>query len=125
MGSAAHNGGTLLLRCRSYWGFGMTSRFRSRAAVVLFTIFAVLGAVVLLPGSAVATPPHFQVPPSVQVGYTDLATPQTAYDLTTQSELPLGASQDGSRRTHVSRIYATFDLTQFAGTRVIGGTVRI
>lgn len=102
----------------------MSSVLRSRVAVLLTTVSAVLGGAVVLPAPAMAAP-HYQSPPSVQVGYTDKATPRTAYDHTPEHDLPLGAWQDEAGAKHVSRVYATFDVSQFAGRPVIGGTIYV
>jgi hypothetical protein len=93
---------------------------RRPVLVVLAMTLATLG---LGAGSAGAAP-HFQTPPSVQVGYTDSATPHSAYDVADQ-DVPLGARRDDRGRKHVSRVYATFDLTAFAATNVLGGTLAI
>jgi hypothetical protein len=72
-----------------------------------------------------AAAPHYENPQSVQVGYTDKATPRTAYDVTVEQDMPLGARQDDAGTTHVSRVYATFDVSRFVGRPVRGATVRI
>jgi len=93
---------------------------RRPVLVVLAMTLAALG---LGAGSAGAAP-HFQSPPSVQIGYTDSATPHTAYDVADQ-DVPLGARLDDQGRKHVSRVYATFDLTGLAAANILGGTLVI
>jgi hypothetical protein len=73
-------------------------------------------------GGAVAAAPQLADPPSVQIGWTDSATPAKAYDADT-ANLPLGTWHDAAGKTHVSRVYATFDLSQFEGTKMYGGTI--
>jgi hypothetical protein len=73
-------------------------------------------------GTASAAP-HYLDPPSVQIGYTDSETPDMAYDLTEGQDMPLGAWRDDQGGEHVSRVYATFDLSGFAGTEVLGGSL--
>ncbi|WP_133794242.1 CBM96 family carbohydrate-binding protein [Actinokineospora alba] len=76
-------------------------------------------------GTAAAAP-HYATPPTVQFGYTDSADHKTAFNLAPdQREVPLGAWADASGRIHVSRIYATFDVTQFTGKTVDDGKVFI
>ncbi|HET9142467.1 hypothetical protein, partial [Actinophytocola sp.] len=102
----------------------MTAMFFKRVAVASATALLAAGLAVLNPGSAVAAP-HLQAPPTVQLGYTDLAHPFTAYDVADR-DLPLGAWRDATtRRPHVSRVYATFDVASLTGKRIIGGTVAI
>ena len=59
----------------------------------------------------------------MQVGYTDSAQPDTAYDTTPFTDMPLGTHVDAAGTAHTSRLYATFDLSQFTGTHAMGGTV--
>lgn len=94
---------------------------RRSVFVVLSMALAALG---LGAGTAGAAP-HYRTAPSVQTGYTDSATPHTAYDLTNEQDMPLGAWRDDRGRKHVSRVYATFDLSGFAGADVLGGTLAI
>ncbi|GAA2351574.1 hypothetical protein Cme02nite_25080 [Catellatospora methionotrophica] len=91
---------------------------------------AVLAAAVGMGGLAVAgTPaaaaPHYDNAPSVQVGYTDAATPRSAYDTAEGVHMPLGSSVDAAGVTHTSRVYATFDLARLRGSRFLGSTLRI
>jgi hypothetical protein len=79
---------------------------------------AVLGAAT--PASAA---PHLASPPIVQFGYTDARHPWTAYDGVDQPEVPLGSWLDDAGDTHTARLYVTFDLSQFVGTTVSGGTI--
>jgi hypothetical protein len=75
-------------------------------------------------GPAVAAP-HGTSPPSVQIGYTDSATPRQAYDWAEGVNMPLGARVDEAGEQHVSRVYATFDLAGFEGRTTSGAWVQI
>lgn len=56
-----------------------------------------------------------------RASYTDSAQPHTAFPWQ-QQDAPLGASKrDG--RLHVSRVYLTLDVAQFAGARILGATL--
>ncbi|SMD25984.1 hypothetical protein [Kibdelosporangium aridum] len=87
-------------------------------------VTAVATAFGLAVGTASAAP-HYLSPPSVQIGYADSATPDVAYDLTEWQHMPLGAWRDEQGGEHVSRVYATFDLSGFAGADVLGGSMGI
>ncbi|GIG02458.1 hypothetical protein [Catellatospora citrea] len=95
---------------------------RLRAAVLAAAV-GVSGLAVL--GTPAAAAPHFDNAPSVQVGYTDSATPGQAYDNTEDVHLPLGSSVDAAGVTHTSRVYATFDLALLKGKRFLGSTLRV
>lgn len=79
---------------------------------------------VFVPVSAVAAP-HYQDPPVTQMGYTDRAEPHTAFNRTADQRMPLGTWVDDTGKTHVSRVYATFDLSRLAGQRILGGTLSV
>ncbi|HYN92651.1 MAG TPA: hypothetical protein VES42_02235 [Pilimelia sp.] len=70
-----------------------------------------------------AAAPHNESPPSVQLGYTDSATPTQAHDAGDETNQPLGTRVDDAGVAHTSRVYATFDLSRFEHRRVIGGKV--
>ncbi|MEU7572125.1 hypothetical protein [Micromonospora sp. NPDC049240] len=77
--------------------------------------------VVTTDGAAVAAP-HADTPPPVQIGWVDSATPAKAYN-GTGTGLPLGTRVDDAGKSHTSRVYATFDLSQFEGKKIYGGKV--
>jgi hypothetical protein len=89
---------------------------RRIVAGVLVAAVSVVG----LNGSTAQAAPHHQSPPRVQFGYTDSATPHRAHDVG-EEHFPLGAWKDSRGRKHLSRVYATYDLSGFAGSRVTGG----
>lgn len=95
-----------------------------RSAATLASVLVVTGSAVLVTGEAAVAAPHFKQAPSVQIGYTDSADDKTAYDWAAGVNLPVGAWQDDAGRTHLSRVYATFDIRQFTGKRILGGVVR-
>lgn len=104
----------------------MSVSTRTRALVV--TMAATLGATglaVVIPGGAAVAAPHWQSAQSVQIGYTDSATPYTGYDRANNVNMPLGARLDEAGRLHKSRVYATFDLTPYLSKRIISATVTI
>ncbi|WP_158849581.1 CBM96 family carbohydrate-binding protein [Saccharothrix deserti] len=83
---------------------------------------AVAVALTALPGTATAAP-HFSQLSPVLASHTDSAAPHTAFAWAGQ-DAPLGASKpDG--RLHVSRVYLTFDVAAFAGTRVGAATLHL
>lgn len=98
-------------------------------AVRRFTIMIVaalgLTGLAVLTGSEATAAPHGIRPPSVQIGYTDSANQRVAYDLTEGVDMPLGAWRDEADRTHLSRVYATFDVSQLIGTRILDGRIVI
>ncbi|MEV4755345.1 hypothetical protein AB0J86_09560 [Micromonospora sp. NPDC049559] len=97
---------------------------RGLVAALALTLSAAGLAVVSTGGAAVASG-HFDSAPSVQIGWTDSATPSTPYGWTEGVNMPLGTSTDGTGGSHTSRVYATFDLTQFQDAKIYGGTVFI
>jgi hypothetical protein len=80
-------------------------------------------AVIATGGTALAN--QYESPPSVQIGWTDSATPGTAYNADGEIDPPLGTWLDDAGESHTSRVYATFDLSQFEGGKLHGGTVFI
>ncbi|RGC65157.1 hypothetical protein C5N14_29880 [Micromonospora sp. MW-13] len=95
---------------------------RGLAGLVALTL-GVTGLAVITTGGAAAAAPHTETPPSVQVGWTDSATPAKAYNLAEQVNLPLGTRLDEDGVSHTSRVYATFDLSQFEGRKIYDGKV--
>ncbi|MEV0811185.1 hypothetical protein [Micromonospora sp. NPDC050200] len=102
-----------------------TSRRLRGLSIALAATLGVTGLAVFATAESAGAAPHYGYAPSVQIGYTDRASTHTAYDWTEGVNLPLGARIDTSGEKHKSRVYATFDLSQFAGKEVFGGTVRI
>lgn len=102
-----------------------TSTRRRGLSIALAASLGVTGLAVFATAESAAAAPHYAYAPSVQIGYTDRANTQTAYDWTQGVDLPLGARIDTGGERHKSRVYATYDLSQFAGKDVFGGTVRI
>lgn len=100
-------------------GRGSARVLTSTLALSLLTSALV---VVAVAGSSRAAP-FFESAPSVQVGYTDSANPRQAYDAA-EEELPLGTWPDSDGTPHISRVYATFDLSGFEGRKVYGGSLR-
>ncbi|MGH8572106.1 MAG: hypothetical protein ACREX8_05965, partial [Gammaproteobacteria bacterium] len=101
---------------------GIMSGMSRIGVTVLAAAVAASGLTVLAAGPASAAP-HFVSPASVQVGYTDSAHPRIAYDWAPERNLPIGAWQDDAGRTHVSRVYATFDVAALRGKRIISGRI--
>lgn len=95
---------------------------RTRMAAIAVGTVALVAPLVTTGAAAAA--PHYGSPPSVQIGYTDSATPRKAYDLA-EVDPPLGSwrNQKGVKRT--SRVYATFDLSSYADKNVTGGLLTI
>jgi hypothetical protein len=96
----------------------------ARRVVTIATALGLAGAGAVVSGPAAHAAPIVTPAPSVQVGYTDSATPRVAYDRTEGTDLPLG-TRVVSGRKHTSRVYATYDLAQFRGRTVLAGTLRI
>lgn len=102
----------------------MSSVYGSRGVIASIAALMICGLVALTPGQAAAAP-HAENPPAVQIGYTDLMNPRAAYDVTGQQDVPLGVWRGGaSPWPHLSRVYATFDLTRLIGRPITGGTVQ-
>ena len=83
-----------------------------------------LGVVLGVPGVASAAW-HADSPTPVAIGWTDSAKPGKAFPTGNGLDLPLGTSQDDAGTTHTSRVYATFDLSEYEGAKVTGGTLYI
>jgi hypothetical protein len=96
-----------------------------RRFVIAMVVTLGLSGLAVLAGDMAIAAPHGMRPPSVQIGYTDSADDRTAYDWAEGVDLPLGARQDESGRTHVSRVYATFDISQLIGKRIYSGGIVI
>ncbi|MFC6609856.1 hypothetical protein ACFQFC_22845 [Amorphoplanes digitatis] len=84
----------------------------------------VTGLTVVTAGAAAVAAPHYDRPPSVQIGWNDSATPGKAYEAA-EEHFPLGTWVDDAGKSHTSRVYATFDLSGFEGKTVYGGSVFI
>lgn len=80
---------------------------------------------VLVTGQAAAAAPSEGYAPSIQIGYTDSDKPGKAYGWAEQVDLPLGARLDAAGQLHKSRVYATFELSQWFGSSVLGATVSV
>jgi hypothetical protein len=98
---------------------------RSRALFApLATVCTVMAAAGLTGQAAFAAPPHYGYAPSVQLGYTDSARPNQAYDANGVN-FPLGSSVEGGGTVHTSRIYATYDIDQFIGKHFISASLNV
>ncbi|MFK3984635.1 hypothetical protein ACI2K4_30210 [Micromonospora sp. NPDC050397] len=97
-----------------------------RAAVSLLALSVVTSGIAVIGATApAAAAPHWQRPPSLQVGHTDSATPKTAYPNDHQQHMPLGTWLDEAGAVHTSRVYATFDISMFEGTKIYDGDLFI
>ncbi|MEV6346923.1 hypothetical protein [Actinoplanes sp. NPDC051851] len=76
-------------------------------------------------GAPAAATVSYESPPSVQIGWTDAAAPDQAHDASGSANLPIGTWTDDAGVTHTTRVYATYDLSAFAGREVYGGTLRV
>lgn len=94
--------------------YSTVSRRVRAAAAATAVVMGAAGLAVLTAATATAAP-HFADARSVQIGHTDSADHKTPFDYVGGRDMPLGAWTDGTGRVHVSRVYATFDVTQFAG----------
>ncbi|WP_117212696.1 hypothetical protein [Allorhizocola rhizosphaerae] len=92
-----------------------------RTALGLAALLAATGITVLSAGSTAHAAPHYFTAPSIQIGHTDSATPDQAYDWVRDVNMPIGSRTDESGSVHTSRVYATFDLTQLHGKRIVAG----
>ncbi|WP_436492910.1 hypothetical protein [Actinokineospora sp. HUAS TT18] len=92
----------------------------SRYARALVAVSVGVAGLVSTAGTAVAAP-HYTAAPTVQAGHTDSALPDTPFDAA--GAMPLGAWADEAGRVHVSRVYVTYDLAQFAGKRITKSVV--
>ncbi|MCX5068107.1 hypothetical protein OOJ91_19885 [Micromonospora lupini] len=100
-------------------------RSRPRRSVVsaLALTLGISGLSLISTASAAVAAPHYDDPPSVQVGWTDSATPKKAYPTDGTTNVPLGTWQDAAGKSHTSRVYATFDLSAYEGKKIYGGKV--
>jgi hypothetical protein len=96
----------------------------ARRIVSIAAVLSLAGVTAVASGPAAHAAPTNTFADSVQIGYTDSATPSVAYDRTEGTDLPLGTRVVSGRR-HTSRVYATYDLAQFRGSTVSAGTLRI
>ncbi|MGC4762805.1 hypothetical protein ACLQ20_08120 [Micromonospora sp. DT46] len=85
----------------------------------------VSGIALVATGSPAVAAPHYESAPSIQIGWTDSATPRKAYGWNDETHMPLGTSVDDAGVSHTSRVYATFDLSAYEGRKIYGGTVFI
>lgn len=60
----------------------------------------------------------YQDAPRFSWSYTDSLAPDTSH-VDPNDDVPLGAWQDDSGATHISRVYASFDISSFAGRHII------
>lgn len=95
---------------------------RVRMATVVVGALALVAPLVTT-GTATAAP-HHGSPPTVQVGWTDSTTPDTPYAFT-EADAPLGAWRNSKGVKHLSRVYATFDLSSYAGKNVTAGLLSV
>ena len=95
---------------------------RYRAALISMTLLAGGGLLtVAAPAQAASINGTL---PQLSVAYTDSADPAQAYPDPT-GDLPLGAWTDTAGTTHVSRIYATYDLSGYVGESLLGVDVGV
>ena len=87
-------------------------------------LVAGLGVVLGVPSVASATW-HHDSPPKVMSSWTDSAGPGKSFATGDRVDLPLGTRVDDAGVTHTSRIYATFDLSQYEGQKLAGGTITV
>lgn len=66
---------------------------------------------------------HVSTPTPVQIGWTDSAKPNKAYDFDAYGSMPVGTQLDNHGRPHTSRVYATFDLSALTSTTLLSGTI--
>jgi hypothetical protein len=106
-------------------GDSVGNSVRSRALAIASLLLTTTGLTVIATGAPASAAPHNATATSVQIGYTDSADPRKAFDWTEQVDMPLGTWADDAGGAHTSRVYATFDLTQFDGAKVSGGLLAI
>ncbi|MFG1869989.1 hypothetical protein [Micromonospora arborensis] len=101
------------------------NRFRPRRAVVsaLALTLGVSGFSLISAASPAVAAPHYERTTSVQVGWTDSATPKKAYPVDSETDVPLGTWQDSKGKSHTSRVYATYDLSGYEGQKIYGANV--
>ena len=97
----------------------ITSRLRRTSAFVATALiggFISVGTVAAGPASAASEPGAAQ---RTSLAYTDSLSPKKSFENPT-GDLPLGSWVDNNGATHTSRVYATFDLSAFTGTDLLG-----
>lgn len=103
----------------------MAVSIRRRGLTAALAVTMGAGLAVLGTAAPAAAAPHYQQAQSHQIGYTDSADEDTAFEAGGQVNLPIGARTAEDGTVHRSRVYATFDLEQFHGKRILGGTVAV
>lgn len=86
---------------------------------------AVAAALVSGSGIAANAAPTNTSAPNVMTGWTDSARPGVSYPATGQTDYPLGTHLDAHHKAHTSRVYATFDVSAFAGSQVTRATLAV
>lgn len=106
-------------------------RLRPTWAAMRWTSLAVAGVLVTAvsvavitahPGRAFAAPTATDAS-SIQIGWTDSATPGQAFDLTNGANLPLGSHVDSDGTVHTSRIHATYDLSPYLDQHLVSASI--
>jgi hypothetical protein len=92
---------------------------RFSAALISMTLLAGGGILAAAPPAQAAS--IIANLPQVAVAYTDSANPAQSYP-DPRGDLPLGAWTDAAGTTHVSRVYATFDLSGYTGEKLLTAT---
>ncbi|MEV4495123.1 hypothetical protein AB0J84_05400 [Micromonospora arborensis] len=99
------------------------SRPRRAALSALALTLGISGLSLIATASTAVAAPHYDGTPTVQIGWTDSATPKKAYPTDGQTSLPLGTWQDDAGKSHTSRVYVTFDLSAYEGKKIYSGKV--
>ncbi|MFG2055316.1 hypothetical protein ACGFI9_14945 [Micromonospora sp. NPDC048930] len=99
---------------------------RGLTAALALTL-GVTGLAVISTGGTALAAPHYASSTRTQLGWTDSATPKTAYDEADhpRDNLPIGTWPDATGVPHTSRIYATFDLSAFKDKKIYDGKVYV
>src|SRR3712207_1008465 len=85
-------------------GFTMGRGRFLRLACGLGLVAGATGSVVTVGAAPAGAAPHHDMPPAVQVGYVDSATPDQEYDPEGDTNLPLGTRRDEAGRLHTHRV---------------------
>jgi hypothetical protein len=97
-----------------------SARSKTTSAGLAAVLLTSLLGVVATAGPAAAT--QYGSAPQTSLAYTDSVAPKQSFENPT-SPLPLGSWVGTDAKTHVSRIYASYDLTALAGKDVLGATL--
>jgi hypothetical protein len=101
----------------------ISARSNSTSASLAAVLLAGTVSVVTVAGPAAASATSTYILPT-SLAYTDSLAPKQSFENPT-GDLPLGSWLDADGATHTSRVYATFDLSAYAGKDALAATLYV